>query len=423
MFEEKAYKKIARLLGAKEDVILDLEEKMEKATGKKGVLEKIVEENNQKVKSSLMQLGLTGKEKAEEIYQGILNKVQKEDENLFKFFETPEFNTSNGCQVLVAKARDIAKSKEVFVLSKSKAEELLRTNPPQNILKLFGSQNIDELLKKLELFEAFSGLRFAEDKLWLNNVFFKPYENLTAADFEKRTIDVRVLSETWTEYTGKFITKKLHCISHLKELGVVFVIPFAGYFPGATLQVFTLILHYLHEVDFYSKLFEKYAKETPDSIGKRILNSLRGDIVIPPKMDKKIMIWQVIQRYLAKDDLNDPRLILPHINPEALHWDKAENDITEMGKVFRMIDLEFFGGMDFVGEYFKGENNKEYLISFDLIDNMVSLTNAAPIESRFLYHRQEALWNKIFGEYLGKDVLEKTIVENMDIGYVEFKIK
>jgi hypothetical protein len=94
-----------------------------------------------------------------------------------------------------------------------------------------------------------------------------------------------------------------------------------------------------------------------------------------------------------------------------------------MGKVFRMIDLEFFGGMDFVGEYFKGENDKEYLISFDLIDNMVSLTNAAPIESRFLYHRQEALWNKIFSEYLGKENLEKTIVEDMDKGFVELKIK
>lgn len=422
MFEEKAYKKIAKLLGAKEEVILDLETKMEKATGKKGVLDKIVQENDAKVKASLSKLGLTGKEKAEDIYQSLLNKIQKEDESLFKFFETPEFNTSKGCEVLVAKARDIAKSKEVFVLSKSKAEELLRANPPQNILKLFNCQNIDELLQKQELFESFAGLRFAEDKLWLNNVFFKPYENLTVADFEKRNIDVRVLSEIWTEYTGKFITKKLHCISHLKELGEVFVIPFSGYFPGATLQVFSLILHYLHEVDFYSKLFEKYAKEDPNAIGKRILNSLRGDIVVPPQADKKTMIWQVIQRYLAKDDPKDPRLILPHINPEAMHWDKAEDDMTEMGKIFRLIDLEFFEDMDFVGEFFKGGDGKEYLISFDLIDTMVSLTNGVPIDAEYLYHRQEALWNKIFKEYVGKEGLERMFVDNMDRGYLEFKI-
>lgn len=423
LFGTPAYKKIARLLGAREDIILDLEKKMEKVTGKKKVLDKIVEENEQKVKASLRILNLSGKEKAEEVYQAVLQKVRQEDENLYKFFVSPAFNTTQGCQVLVLRAQEIAKTKEAFVLSKSKAEELLRANPPKNIIKLFGCQTIDELLKKEDLFEVFCGLRFAEDKLWLNNVFFKPYENLTAADFEKRPIDIRILQEIWTEFTGKFITKKLHCISHLKEMGIVFVIPFAGYFPGATLQVFSLILHYLHEVDFYTRLFEQYAKETPNKLGIRILNSLRGDIIKPPTPDKRTVIWQIIQRYLAKDDPNDPRIFLPHVNPETIHWDKAEDDMTEMGKTFKALDLEFFGGMDFVGEFFKGENGKEYLLSFDLIDNMVSLTNDVPISAEYLYHRQEALWNKIFIEYMGKEVLEKLIIENLDRGYVDFKIK
>lgn len=418
----KAYKKIAKLLGVKEDVILDLEKKMEKSTGKKEVLEKIVQENNQKVKSAIEKLGLETDEKAEQIYEAILHKVQKEDENLYKFFASPEFNTTLGCQVLVLKAQEIAKSKEVFVLSKSKAEELLRINPPQNIIRLFGCQNIDELLKKEDVFEIFCGLRFAEDKLWLNNVFFKPYENLTVNDFEKRPIDVRVLNESWTEFTGKFITKKLHCISHLKELGIVFVIPFSGYFPGATLQVFSLILHYLHEVNFYSKLFEKYAKETPKNLGIRILNSLRGDIIKPPAPDKKTMIWQIIQRYLAKDDPQDPRLFLPHLNPETIHWDKAEENMKEMGQLLRAVDLEFFGGIDFVGDFFKDKQGREYLLSFDLIDSMVSLTNNVPIDAKYLYHRQEALWNKIFIEYFDKETLEKMIIDNLEKGYIELKI-
>ena len=416
----RAYKKIAALLGgAREEVILDLEKKMEKVTGKKKVLEKIVEENRQKVRESLEKLGLSEKEKAEVIYRAFLDKVQKEDENLYKFFASPEFDTIKGCQILVMKAQEIAKTKEVFVLSKAKAEELLRTNPPQNILKLFGCLSIDELLKKEDVLELFCGLRFAEDKLWLNNVFFKPYENLKASDFEKRPIGVRVLSEVWTEFTGKFITKKLHCISHLKEMGMVFVIPFSGYFPGATLQVFSIILHYLHEVDFYTKLFERYAKETPKKLGTRILNSLRGDIIEPPRTLREAMIWQIIQRYLAKDDPRDPRLFLPHINPEAIHWDKAEQNLKEIGEALRIVDLEFFGGLDFVGEYFKGENGKKYLLSFDFIDNIVSLTNNVPIDAEYLYHRQEALWNKIFIEYLGKETLEKMIIKNLDKGYIE----
>jgi len=422
LFGSHSCKKIAKLLNAEEGVISDLEKKMQRITGKKGVLDKIVEENNQKVKSCLERLNLSSKDGAETIYQAMLHKVQEEDENLYNFFSNPEFNTSRGCQALVLEAREIAKSTKVFVLSRVKAEELLRANPPKNIIKLFGSQNIDELLKKEDLFEVFSGLRFAEDKLWLNNVFFRPYENLTALDFEKRPIDIRVLNEIWTEFTGKFITKKLHCISHLKELGVVFVIPFSGYFPGATLQVFSLILHYLHEVDFYTRLFERYAKETPKNLGPRILNSLRGDIVKPPAPSKNVMIWQIIQRYLAKDDPHDPRIFMPHVNPETIHWDKAETDMKIMAEPLRSLDLEFFGDIDFVGDYFKGDNDKEYLLSFDLIDNMVSLTNDVPIDAEYLYHRQEALWNKIFIEYLGKEELERMIIQNMEKGYIELNL-
>ncbi len=138
LFQTPAHKKIARFLGAREDVILDLEKKMEGATGKKKVLDKIVDENERKVESSLKALNLSGKEKAEEIYKTILQKVQQEDESLYKFFTSPAFNTSQGCQVLVLRAQEIAKTKEAFVLSKSKAEELLRANPPKNIIKLFG---------------------------------------------------------------------------------------------------------------------------------------------------------------------------------------------------------------------------------------------------------------------------------------------
>jgi hypothetical protein len=38
---------------------------------------------------------------------------------------------------------------------------------------------------------------------------------------------------------------------------------------------------------------------------------------------------------------------------------------------------------------------------------------------KYLYHQQEALWNKIFAEYFGEEKMEEIIKSNLLKGYVE----
>src|SRR3989344_8882578 len=124
----------------------------------------------------------------------------------------------------------------------------------------------------------FSSVRFAEDPHWLNEVFFRKYEDLTAGDFEERPIKIIVLPERWRAIGAHFMGKKLHNISHLKELGIIFVIPIGeegislpeigeirgkhkdDQSSGITMQIFPLLLHYFFEVGFYSRLFLRYSK-------------------------------------------------------------------------------------------------------------------------------------------------------------------
>jgi len=65
------------------------------------------------------------------------------------------------------------------------------------------------------------------------------------------------------------------------------------------------------------------------------------------------------------------------------------------------------------------EGFTEMLVSFDLIDNIISLSQQRAVESKYLYHQQEALWNEIFSRYVGRDKLEELILENLDKGYIE----
>ena len=130
------------------------------------------------------------------------------------------------------------------------------------------------------------------------------------------------------------------------------------------------MLHYFHEVDFFSKLFNKYAKET--NFNQKMISALKGEVGGAPLPDREMVSIRIIQRYLAKDDPNDPRLFEPHINPEVVHWLKAEEDMAVLGERFPELDLEFFRDLDFVGDFFESkELKKEVLVSFDLIDNII----------------------------------------------------
>ena len=413
--------KIAKLLRTPEEIVLRLEEEMNAATGKSGIFEKIYQENQQKIEQKLSDLKVV-KRDAKTIYEKLITKVEQDDKLLFNFFNKPKFNKPEGCRLLIDFLNEFMGQRSGFFLSLDKAKELLKLNPPQNILKILKYKSIDELLVKEDILEVFSALRFAEDKAWLNDVFFRPYNEFKKEDFEERSIQVRVLPEKWLKVGEKFTGKKLHNISHLKELGIIFVIPSDGSAKGQTIELLTLILHYFFEVGFYAKIFGGYAET--DNFGQKIISALRGDVGGLPLPDSRLVTWRIVQRYLAKDDINDPRLFEPHINPEAVHWVKAEKEIARLNQKFSGLDLATWEGLDWAGDYFPLNNTHgEILISFDLIDNIISLTKRTTVMSKYLYHQQEALWNRIFIEYLGEDKLEQLLRENLDKGHISLEIK
>ena len=172
----------------------------------------------------------------------------------------------------------------------------------------------------------------------------------------------------------------------------------------------------LHEINFYSRLFERASKEK--DFGKRLISLLKGNVLEKlPQAESEGMNWMIIKQYLAKHDKNDPRLFIPHVNPEAIHWKKAEQDISYLGKKFANIDIELWLDVDWVGGFFKKKANGEELVSFDLVDVVMSLIEDKG-QIKYLYHQQEALWNKVFREYMGSKNLEKLIIENFDKGFI-----
>jgi hypothetical protein len=115
--------------------------------------------------------------------------------------------------------------------------------------------------------------------------------------------------------------------------------------------------------------------------------------------------WRVIQRYFGKlENEVHPEIFEPHVQPEDLHWRKAEESLYEIDP-----ELGFWKDMDYVGLLF--ENRP---ISFALMDVSVAYSTNAPYENRVIYHFRESLWNEIFIRYMSFKTLQEQVLEQLD---------
>jgi len=419
------YKKLATILRTTPEVLYELDGKMSKITGQDGVVESIANQNDVLVSKTLAELSLSRTSTAEEVYTALVNRLINLDKNLYELLDKPDLSKmSVTCGKLCEIAFKLFSPPKGMFIKKEKVAELLEKYRPDNLLNHFGYSNAKELLEKEGFASVVSALRFTQNTDWMHKFFDVAYNELKPEDFEERDVELKVLETKWLQVADKFLEKKYHNISHLKEYGVIFVIPLPIDTAGETMRMFTLIMHYLHEVPFYSDLFRKFMKDS-DFIDK-FKSLLRGDV-----SDKKIEslptgqagnrpVWRVVQTYLAKDDEQDFRLFEPHVNPEAEHWFKVSEDLERLARMLpneSRVDLGYWAGLDYVGDFFKDQSGQEQLVSFDLTDLIMSLVKKGQV--KYLYHQQEALWNKIFSEYEGRERMNELIGENIINGFIE----
>ncbi len=408
--------KLAKILGVEVDLLKRLDKVMISRVGRKGVLDRISEENSVHVRETFHRLDIPPDANAGAVHAALLKAIRTNEKELFAYLQVVPGNTE--FEKAAHLAKQIARVGRGFFLKKEFGAEILRKNRPANLLKFLGLRTINQLLARHDVTEIFSALRFIESDQWMHETFEKAYSGFTAADFEEREISVKVLGPEWKEVAEKFVAKKHHNVSHLKEFGVIFINPIAEDIPGKFLRDFALLLHYFHEIEFYSKLFRRYS--TSPDFAVRLKALLRGDV-------KEVMTvregeWLIVQRYLFKENPQDPRLFLPRVNPESMHWARGERDIARLGEQDKNLGLEMWWNRDWVAWY---DEVAGRAASFDLEDNAMSAVSAEEGKKEiFGYHQREALWTKIFSEYAGgEQEMEKLLLENFDTGSVLFNLK
>lgn len=400
-------KMLSELLGATEPMFTLALQQLEEASGAPSVDIRLTAEIMGKVRLKTKELGLdpddtTGKE----LYFGLLNLIEKQDEHLVKQIGGTDSSDAMALMPLMRKAwEDVKTNKSCWVLKHSVAKAMLKKMPPKAIMKHLGYRSVDSMLKRENIAEIYGALRFAEDPKWLN-AFDATYKKLQPTDFETRQIEiVEMPMDRWGQLAEPFIHHKRHNITHLKELGVILMLPVkptAG-LKGIAIFTLPLLFHYLNEIRLYSAFFK--LKQVQPNFGEILANTLIADPSEAAVMAGQTIHWRVIQRYFGKlEDEYHPEIFEPHVQPEDLHWRKAEDLLFEVDP-----ELGFWRDLDYVGVMHAGRP-----VTLNLLDVAASYVNDASYAKRNIYHFRESLWNEIFVRYMGQKSLEDQILKQLD---------
>lgn len=397
---------LSELLAAREPLFTLSLQQLERASGHHGADAALIGELHQKTAAALTALRLDPKDTTgPELYHALLALVERHDRHLAAAIGGRDPDSVSGMLPLILKAvSEISMPRSCWVLKKSIAKDFLRATPPRNVMKVLGHTSIDSMLKHENLFEIYGALRFAEEAEWLRT-FNKHYRTLRPSDFEQRQIEVVEMPlKKWGDIAAHFIAKKHHNITHLKELGVILVLPLTEQrMKGITLKILPLLLHYFNEIRLYSAYF-KLRQVQPD-FGGIFVTTLNADPDLGPIMAGQNIHWRVIQRYFGKlQGEYHPEIFEPHVQPEDLHWRKAEETLYGIDP-----ELNFWRGLDYVGVMKDGNP-----VSFSLMDVSLSYSNEVPYGERYIYHFRESLWNELFMRYMGQKNLEDQVLHQLD---------
>jgi len=361
----------------------------------------------EKVRIALRTLGLDPDDTTgPELYAALMNRVEQDNERVTKIIGAKDHSDIRGVvDAAVKTAEETDTLKTCWALKRSVAKDMLREMPPKKMMEHLNYRSIDSMFKQENFDEIYSALRFSEGGDWLND-YNELFKKITPSDFEEREINIVIMDhDKWAGMAEKFTKKKLHNVTHTKELGTIIVVPMKQEkMRGITLKTLPLLYHYINEIRLYSSFFK--LSQVKPNFGEEIVDTLIADPSNAAIMAGQNIHWRVIQRYFGKlKDESHPEAFQPHLHPEDLHWRKAEELLYSLDP-----EMEFWHDMDYVARF--EDDNKPN--SFNLTDVSFGYSNGIGYGDRYVYHMRESLWNEIFSRYMGEDVLKNQVLVQLD---------
>jgi hypothetical protein len=391
---------LSELLAAEEPMFTMAIQQLEQVSGNTSVDVRLTAEIVGKVHMKIRALGLDPSDTTgPELYRALVNLLKQHDEFLARRIGIEDPHDADEVLRRIAEAVPALNiPRKAWVMKPAVAKRLIKQTPPKRVMKQLGYRSIDSMIKREPVHELYAAMRFLETKEWLDK-FIDKYNALKPSDFENRQIElVRMGVDKWGESAMDFVHTNRQNITHLKELGIIALLPLPiKRMSGLTIVTLPLILHYINEIRVYATFFK--SQQTRSDFAKIIIETLVADPGKHVSVAGHHIHWRVIHRHLGSKDATIADLFEPHVEPDDLIWRKAEETLFRLEPA-----LHFWFDMEYVGVEFDGRP-----ISFNLMDVAISYVNNLPYGSQAVHHMRQNIWNEIYLRYVREQAIERQV--------------
>lgn len=395
---------LSELLAAEEPLFGMAIKQLEQSSGHSSVDVRLTAEIVGKVHMKMRALGLDPTDTTgPELYRALFNLVGKHDGFIAQRIGIrDQSNTQEVLSRVVETITALDIPLTAWSLKPSVAKRLIKECPPKRVMKQLGYRSVDSLIKRESIYEIYAALRFLETKQWLDT-FVSRYKNLKPSDFATHKIQiVRMDAAKWGDSAMYYVQQNRHNITHLKEVGVVAVLPLPhNDIAGLTLISLSLLLHYCNEVRVYASFFK--SQQTKSSFAQTIIDTVQSDPGNHAQIANQQVHWRVVHRHFGSETANGREIFEPHVEPDDLIWRKTEETLYRLEPA-----LHFWFDIEYVGVLF-GDRP----ISFNLMDMAVNYANRIPYGQQSMSHMRDSIWNEMYLRYMKEQAIEKHVIKQL----------
>lgn len=359
--------------------------------------------------AGLIKLGLLGLDPAdttgEELFFALKAKTANDDKVLISKFEnTGAVTTATAMYGLVEEIKPLIAGRTAWVMKRSVAKQLIKTNPPKLVMSKLHYRSISSLIKNESVSEILWAAKLLEDKKWHKN-FVEQYKNLRASDFEEREVELTALSsKRWADLAYNFIASTGMITMSVAELGAIAVMPLnAPYTRGFSITLLVQIVQQLNNIHALAAYFKLH--QVQPGFGKivRSVIAVREVPSVAQIADVDIawvdLLWSMKNGSSEYFDELEPRLTRTDIN------------IYDSGNLLQDLhpQLDWWVGS---GSY--GAVVDNIPVSFNLQDCVYNLISHQTLAKRQLYGLRTDLRSELLGRYLGLSVYARQILKQLD---------
>jgi hypothetical protein len=391
---------LSSILGATEPVFGQSIQQLEQASGRPSADIRLSAEVMQKAKQKIASLGLDPEDTTgPELYGALHERLREDEAKVREALNISE--TSSAAEVTAAVQQFLSKHeapKNCFALKASAAKRLFKKKAPKNAMKRLGYRSLDSMLKHEHMACIYAAVLISESATW-QRTFREQYAKLQPTDFEQRDITIVMpKSKRWSALATQYTESSRQNILCFKELGAVVLLPLETHVDGLALATLLLSLTFMNDIRAHSS-YTKLQQVRPD-FGKIIQKVSVSEPFTSAELAGQPVSWNMIQRFYGKfQHAYHPEIFEPHVQPEDLQWQSAEDVIIKLQPT-----LEFWQDSQYVGIVHDGQP-----VSFNILDVVLSYCNKLSFADRIVHFLRDNLWHELMMRYLNQQNLEEAV--------------